>query len=97
MVVALVGVVTLIGLVFVMPIAGIRDASRYPDGAWSSAGMSKKSWIAAMACGPIFIIPFLSLVGIAASGLYWASRRKRLVVASRTSSRGLSLGGGFRR
>src|SRR6478672_6926952 len=28
-------------------------------------------------CGPIFIIPFVSLIGIAASGLYWAGRHIR--------------------
>jgi hypothetical protein len=86
MFIALAGAVAVIGLVFVMPIAAIRDASRHSDAVWAGAGMSKKSWVAAMACGPIFFIPFVSLIGIAASGIYWAGRRKRLLASSASMS-----------
>jgi hypothetical protein len=65
---------TIIGLVFVLPIASVYDAMRLPSGAWVRAGMSRRKWVGLMALGPIFVVPFASLAGIITAALYWTRR-----------------------
>lgn len=77
--VTVIGVVAILGLVFVLPIAGIVDARRHSDEAWQRSGLSRGTWVGLMGCGPVFFIPPLSLAGIAGAALYWTSRRKLLV------------------
>ena len=70
----LVSVATIIGLVFVLPLASVYDAMRQPIGAWPRAGMSRRKWVGLMALGPIFLVPFASLAGIITAALYWTRR-----------------------
>jgi len=74
-----IGVVAVVGLVFVLPIAGVRDARRHPDEAWARIGQSRSTWTGLMLCGPVFFVPPVSLAGIAAAALYWTSKRRLLL------------------
>jgi hypothetical protein len=89
-VMALVAIVGVIGLVFVLPIKGILDAKQHPDQAWAAIGAAQRTWTILMACSLVFFLPVVSLVGICSSGIYWVSKRPRLVAAERQLSRSVA-------
>lgn len=76
-----VAIIALVALVVVAPLVGLIDARRHPDWAWTQAGEKKRTWMLLMACSFAVFIPLVSLVGVGASGMYWASRRKKLLAA----------------
>jgi hypothetical protein len=73
------GLLALVGLVVVLPILGLRDASKRPSWVWEAAGESKSTWTALFVCSFVFFVPIVSLVGVAGTAVYWMSRRAKLV------------------
>ena len=76
-----IGIIAIIGLVLVLPLAGLVDVYRHPDWAWKMAGENRQTWTVLIALSFVVFVPILSLVGIGASGVYWVGRRKKVVAA----------------
>lgn len=83
------GIVALVGLVFVLPVLALLDAGRQPDWVWEASGESKSMWTTLFWCSFVLFIPVVSLVGVAATPIYLLSRRQKLdAVARRSDSTG---------
>ena len=80
-VIAVIGIVLLVGVMLALPIAGLLDLRRHPDWAFERAGENRQNWTLMMAATFFVIIPIVSLGGAGASAIYWTSRRKKILAA----------------
>lgn len=77
----LVGIIALVGLVLVLPVAALIDVSRHPDWAWARSGENKRTWTVLISLSFVLFVPIVSLAGVVSTGLYWVGRRKKVVAA----------------